>query len=197
MGEELDQRVADLLKTQVAEATKGATDLFRKDLPGIVQKELEGLPGIVQKEMEGLPGIVRKEMDACLDGKCDTIADKVLEKLPKAEAPMSVEGFTKAVKEALEGAKTPFTVEGHSAHDILDCPTCKPVILDKLWADEGYRKTMAEKVCEDEECRNLFLKHFDEKGYGPKEKGAKENGGGKEESWADRRLRERRERKTD
>lgn len=180
-GEDLAQKVAGLLKTDVAKAAEGAVDLRMKDLPGIVHKE-----------MEGLPGIVRKEMDACLDGKCDTIADKVLEKLPKSEAYMAVEDVTKAVKEALEGSKTPFTVEGHSAHDILDCPTCKPVVIEKLWADEGYRKSMAEKVCEDEECRNLFIKQFDEKGYG-----AKENGGGKEESWADRRLRERRERNTD
>lgn len=176
-GEDLAQKVAGLLKTDVAKAAEGAVDLRMKDLPGIVQKE-----------MDGLPGIVRKEMDACLDGKCDTIADKVLEKLPKAEASMAVEDVTKAVKEAMEGSKTPFTVEGHSAHDILDCPTCKPIVVDKLWESEEYRQAMAEKVCEDEECRNLFLKHFEEKGYG-----AKENVG-KGESWADRRLRERRER---
>lgn len=167
-------KVAEILKKGVREAAEGAADLRMKDLPGIVQKE-----------MEGLPGIVRKEMDACLDGKCDTIADKVLEKLPKAEASMSVEDVTKAVKEAMEGSTTPFNVEGHSAHDILDCPTCKPIVIDKLWADEGYRKTMAEKVCEDEECRNLFLKTFEEKGYGSKENV------GKEETWAERRLRER------
>jgi len=172
-------KVAEILKKGVREAAEGAADLRMKDLPGIVQKE-----------MEGLPGIVRKEMDACLDGKCDTIADKVLEKLPKAEASMSVEDVTKAVMAALaEGAKTPFTVEGHSAHDILDCPTCKPIVVEKLWADEGYRKTMAEKVCEDEECRNLFLKQLEEKGYEVTEAGRKD------ESWAERRLRERRERK--
>ena len=163
------------MKTDVAEAAKGAADLRMKDLPGIVQKE-----------MEGLPGIVRKEMDACLDGKCDAIADRFIAKLPKAEASVvSVEDVTKAVKEAMEGAKPPFTVQGHTAHDILDCPTCKPVILEKLWENEEYRQAIAERVCEDEECRNLFIKQFEEKGYEVREAGRKD------ESWAARRLRER------
>ena len=181
-------KVAEILKKPLREAAEGAADLRMKELPGIVQKEMEGLPGIVQKEMEGLPGIVRKEMDACIDGKCDVIADKVLEKLPKAGASMAVEDITKAVKEAMEGSTTPFNVEGHSAHDILDCPTCKPIVMEKLWENKEYRLVMAEKVCEDEECRNLFLKHFEEKGHGSKENGGS---GGAEESWADRRLRER------
>ena len=176
-SEELAQKVAALLNTDAVEAAKGAADLFMKDLD---------LPSIVQKEMEGLPGIVRKEMDACLDGKCDAIAESLVAKLPKAEASIvSVEDVTKAVKEALEGSKTPFNVEGHSAHDILDCPTCKPIVEAKIWESKEYRQTMAEKVCEDEECRNLFLKHYEEKGYGVKENV------GKEESWAERRLRER------
>jgi hypothetical protein len=180
-GEDLAQKVAGLLKTDVAKAAEGAVDLRMKDLPGIVHKE-----------MEGLPGIVRKEMDACLDGKCDAIADRLIAKLPKTETPaLSGEDVTKAVKEAMERSKTPFTVEGHTAHDILDCPTCKPIVIDTLWESKEYRQAMAEKVCEDEECRNLFLKQFEEKGYGVKENG------GKEESWADRRLRERRERNTD
>ena len=193
-GKGLAQEVANLLKTNVEAAAKGAADLRMKDLSVIVQKEMEGLPGIVQKEMEGLPGIVRQEMDACLDGKCDDIAAKVIEKFPefpKLEAStLKVEDVTKAVMDALaEGSKTPFTVEGHTAHDILDCPTCKPIIVDKLWENEEYRQTMAEKVCEDEECRNLFLKHFEKKGYEGIEAGRKE------ETWAERRLRERSERK--
>lgn len=177
--EDLAQQVAGLLKTDAAKAAEGAVDRRMKDLPGIVQKE-----------MEGLPKIVRKEMDACLDGKCDAIAEKVLEKLPKAEASsLSGEDVTKAVKEALAGAKTPFTVEGHTAHDILDCPTCKPIVVEKLWESEEYRQAMAEKVCEDEACRTLFLKKFEEKGYEVVEAGRKD------ESWAERRLRERGERK--
>lgn len=181
MSEELDQRVADLLKTHVAEATKGATVQIMKDLPGIVQKE-----------MEGLPGIVRKEMDACLDGKCDAIAERLVLKLPKAEAStLAIEDVTKAVKAAMEGGSTPFSVEGHTAHDILDCPTCKPVIVEKLWESPEYRQAIAEKVCEDEECRALFVKQFESKGYEVIEAGRKD------ESWAERRLRERSERSPD
>jgi len=174
-GEGLAKEIAGLLQTDVEKAVKGATDLRMKELPGIVQKE-----------MEGLPGIVRKEMDACLDGKCDAIADRLVMKLPKAEAStMSVEDVTKAVKAAMEEGQAPFKVEGHTAHDILDCPTCKPVIVNKLWESEEYRQAVAEKVCEDEECRNLFIKQFEEKGYEVTEAGRKD------ESWAERRLRER------
>ena len=170
-----------MLKTQVAEATKGATDLFRKDLPGIVQKE-----------MAGLPELVRKEMDACIGGHCETIAEAVLEKLPKAEAStFKVEDVTKAVKEALEGAESPLTVQGHSAHDILDCPTCKPLIVDKvrkeLWESEEYRQTVMEKICEDDTCRESMTKMFTEKGIGVEKDVGKE-------SWSEKRLRERGER---
>ena len=51
-GEGLAQEVANLLKTNVEAAAKGAADLRMKDLSVIVQKEMEGLPGIVQKEMD-------------------------------------------------------------------------------------------------------------------------------------------------
>lgn|GEM_PF-5702857 len=177
-GEELAQKIAGLLKTDAAEAAKGAVDLRMKDLPGIVSKELEGLPVIV-----------RKEMDACLDGKCDAIAERLVEKLPKAEASMKVEDVTKSVMAALaEGAKIPFNVEGHSAHDILDCPTCKPIVVEKLWENPEYRQNVMEKICEDDACRESMTKIFKDKGFGVEENV------GKDESWADRRLRERRER---
>jgi len=177
----LAQQVADLLKTDVREAAEGAANLRMKELPGIVQKE-----------MEGLPGIVRKEMDACLDGKCDAIADRLVAKLPKVEAStMSVEDITKAVQAAMEEGGSHLNVEGHTAHDILDCPTCKPIIVNKLWESEEYRQAIAEKVCEDEECRNLFIKQFGEKGYEMREVGKED------ESWSERRLRERSERNPD
>lgn len=177
MSEDLAKQVSALLKGDAEEAAVGAVDLRMKELPGIVKKELEGLPGIV-----------RKEMDACLDGKCDAIADRLAAKIPKVEAStFSGEDITKAVKAAMEEGGAPFKVEGHTAHDILDCPTCKPVIVEKLWENEGYRQAMAEKVCEDEECRALFQKHFEKKGYEVIEAGRKD------ESWAERRLRERRE----
>jgi len=175
MSENLAQQVADLLKTDVKEAAKGAADLHMKELPGIVQKE-----------MEGLPAIVRKEMDACLDGKCDAIAERLVEKLPKAGASMKVEDVTKSVLAALaEGAKAPFTVQGHSAHDILDCPTCKPILVKKLWENEEYRQNVMEKICEDDACRESMSKMFKDKGVGVEENV------GKEESWAERRLRDR------
>ena len=90
-NEELMQKVAGMLRPAVKDAAREEVGLRMKDLSGIVQKE-----------MEGLPGIVRQEMDACLDGKCDVIADRLVGKLPKAEASvMTVEDITKAVKEAM------------------------------------------------------------------------------------------------
>ena len=180
-NEELMQKVAGMLRPAVKDAAREEVGLRMKDLPGIVQKE-----------MEGLPGIVRKEMDACLDGKCDAIADRLVGKLPKAEASiLSVEDVTKAVKEAMEGSKSPFTVEGHTAHDILDCPTCKPIVVDKLWESEEYRQKVMESICEDDACRAAISKMFTDKGYEVMEAGRKD------ESWAERRLRERRERNLD
>ena len=179
-GEGLAQQVAELLKSDVEAAAKGATDLRMKDLPVLVSKELEGLPAIV-----------RKEMDACLDGKCDAIAERLVLKLPKVEpGSLSVEDLTKAVKVAMEEGKSPFTVEGHTAYDILDCPTCKPLVVDKLWESEEYRQKVMENICEDDACRESMTKLFKDKGYGVKENGGS---GGAEESWAERRLRERRE----
>ena len=177
MSENIAQQVADLLKTDVAEAAKGAADLHMKNIPGIVQKE-----------MEGLSGIVRKEMDACLDGKCDAIAERLAVKLPKAETgTLSLEDITKTVKEAMEGGKIPFSVEGHSAHDILDCPTCRPIVTEKLWASEEYRQKVMENICEDDACRVSISKMFTDKGYGVKENVKTD------ESWSERRLRERTE----
>ncbi len=167
-------KVAEILKKGVREAAGEAADLRMKELPGIVQKE-----------MEALPGLVRKEMDACIGGHCETIADKVLEKLPKAEvSTLKVEDVAKAVKEAMEEGKSPLNVEGHTAHDILDCPTCKPLLVDKLWASDEYRQGVMEKICEDDACRESMTKMFTEKG-----KGVEENVG--TETWAERRLRER------
>ena len=174
-GEDLAQKVAGLLKTDVAKAAEGAVDLRMKELPGIVQKE-----------MEGLPTIVRQEMDACLDGKCDAIAERLVEKLPKVEAStVKVEDVTKAVMAALAEGKSTFNVEGHSAHDILDCPTCKPIVVEKLWENEEYRQKVMERICEDDACRESMTKMFTDKGFGVEENV------GKEESWAERRLRER------
>ncbi len=176
--EDISLKVAAILKPGVREAAEGAA-----------AQHMETLPGIVQKEMEGLPELVRKEMDACIGGHCETIAEAVLEKLPKAEAStLKVEDVTKAVKEALEGAESPLTVQGHSAHDILDCPTCKPLIVDKvrkeLWESEEYRQNVMEKICEDDSCRESMTKMFTEKGIGVKEDVGTE-------TWAQRRLRER------
>lgn len=174
MSEELAQKVADLLKTDVREAAKGAADLRMKDLPGIV----------------------RKEMDECLDGKCDAIAARVIEKFPefpKVDIPtFPSEDITKAVKEAMGGSKPTFNVEGHTAHDILDCPTCRPIVVDKLWESEEYRQKVMERICEDDACREAVSKIFKEKGYEVSKHGEEP---GKHESWAARRLRERRERK--
>ena len=173
-------KVAAILKTPLADAAGEAADLRMKELPGIVQKE-----------MAGLPELVRKEMDACIGGHCETIAEAVLEKLPKAEAStFKVEDVTKAVKEALEGAESPLTVQGHSAHDILDCPTCRPLLVDKvkkeLWENEEYRQGVMEKICEDDSCRESMTKMFTKKGIGvEKDVGS--------ETWAERRLRERSE----
>lgn len=171
-------KVAEILKVPIREAAGEAADLRMKELPGIVQKE-----------MEGLPELVRKEMDACIGGHCKTIAEAVLEKLPKAEAStFKVEDVTKSVMAALaEGGKTAFNVEGHTAHDILDCPTCKPLIVDKLWASDEYKQNVMEKICEDDACRDSMTKMFTEKGIGvEKDVGT--------ETWSERRLRERRER---
>lgn len=167
-------KVAEILKTGVREAAGEAADLRMKELPGIVQKE-----------MEGLPGLVRKEMDACIGGHCETIAEAVLEKLPKAEAStLKVEDVKKSVMEALKEGKSTFNVEGHTAHDILDCPTCKPLLVDKLWASDEYRQNVMEKICEDDSCRDSMTKMFTEKGIGvEKDVGT--------ETWSERRLRER------
>ncbi len=154
---------------------------------------------VFESGMKGIGSIV----DACLDGKCDVIATRTkeklrpdiqeirerLEKMESAEpSTLSVEDITKTVKEALEGAESSLTVQGHSAHDILDCPTCKPLIVDKLWASDEYRQGVMEKICEDDACRESMTKMFTEKGLGVAENV------GKDESWAQRRLRERRER---
>lgn len=183
-AEDIAQQVASLLKTDAEKFAEGAVDLRMKDLPGIVSKELEGLPAIV-----------RKEMDACLDGKCDAIAERLVEKLPKSKAStLKVEDVTKAVKTALEEGKSPWTIEGHTAHDILDCPTCKPLIIDKLWDSEEYKQKVMEQICEDDACREAISKMFKDKGHGAdKEQGVEEDDR-KDESWAERRLRERRER---
>ena len=181
-NENLAQEVADLLKTDAAKAAEGAVNLRMKELPSIVSKELEGLPGIV-----------RKEMDACLDGKCDAIAERLALKLPKAESgTLSSEALTKVVQEAMEAGKSPFTVEGHTAYDILDCPTCKPIVVNKLWENEEYRQKIMENICEDDDCRNAISKMFADKGFG-----VTENGGKDDESWSERRLRERTERTAD
>lgn len=175
----LAQEVADLLKGDAAKAAEGAVDRRMKDLPGIVSKELEGLPGIV-----------RKEMDECLDGKCDAIAERLVAKLPKAST-LSGEEITNAVKKAMEGGQTPFNVEGHSAHDILDCPTCRPIVEEKLWANEDYRKKVMENICQDDACRESMSNMFKEKGLGVKEEVEKDEG------YSERRLRERAERAAD
>lgn len=178
--EDISLKVAEILKPGVREAAEGAADLRMKDLPSLVSKELEGLPSIV-----------RKEMDACLDGKCDAIAERLVAKLPKAEpGTLSAEELTKAVKEAMEGSKAHFTVDGHTAHDILDCPTCKPIVIDKLWENEEYKQKVMGQICEDDACREAISKMFTDKGYGVKEDVGNE-------SWAERRLRERREQTAD
>ncbi len=156
---------------------------------------------VFESGMNGIGSIV----DACLDGKCDVIATRTreklrpdiqeirerLEKIERVEpSSLAVEDIAKVVKEALEGAESSLTVQGHSAHDILDCPTCKPIIIDKLWQDKEYRQAIAEKACEDEECRTLFTKKLEEKGYEVAKAGRKD------ESWAQRRLRERKERQS-
>ena len=170
------QKVAGLLRPVVEDAA-------RKEVGG----HMKDLPGIVKKELESLPEIVRKEMDACLDGKCDAIAERLAVKLPKAETgTLSLEDITKTVKEAMEGGKIPFSVEGHSAHDILDCPTCRPIVTEKLWASEEYRQKVMENICEDDACREAISKMFTDKGYGVTETV-------KDESWSERRLRERTE----
>lgn len=178
-GEELAQKIAEILQPAV------------KD----VAREEAGL------HMKGIGSIVRREMDACLDGKCDAIASRLVEKLPKAEPPVLKsedivtavkEAMGEAFKEAMEGVKPSFDIQGHTAHDILDCPTCRPIVVKKLWEDEDYRRQVMERVCEDDACRAAVSKIFEEKGYEVRKHGEEPR---KEESWAKRRLRERKERK--
>jgi len=78
---------------------------------------------------------------------------------------------------------------------------CKPVVAETLWKDEEYRKdvlgkilkdetqrgTLLEGICTDESCRKDILKIFKEKNIEVTERVG-------EESWAQRRLRERAER---
>ena len=182
--EELMQKVAGLLRPVVEDAA-------RKEVGG----RMKDLPGIVKKEPEDLPSIVRSEMDACIDGKCDAIANRVIEKLPefpKGDVPVDYkEDLAKAVQEIMANTKPTISVEGHTAHDILDCPTCKPIVIDTLWKDEGYRQKVMESICEDDACRASISKMFEDKGYGVKENV------GTNETWAERRLRERAERKAE
>ena len=169
--DELAQKIADNLGSTIREAASDEVGLKMRDLPRIV----------------------RKEMDACLDGKCDDIASRLAEKLPRVEQHiLTGEDVAKAVKEAMGEGGPSLTVKGHTAHDILDCPTCRPMVVEGLWKDEGYRQQVMEKVCEDDVCREAISKMFEEKGY---EVRKHEEGSGREETWAERRLRERRERK--
>lgn len=171
-NENLAENIAELLKPTIKDVTRREVGLSVHDLPDIV----------------------RKEMDACIDGKCDAIASKVIEKLPaiqKGEVPKieghSNEELAKTIKEIMANTKPTFTVEGHTAHDILDCPTCRPIVIDKLWQDEGYRQKIMENICEDDACRTAISKMFEEKGYGVTKNE-------RTETWAERRLRERAER---
>ena len=178
-GDELAQRITELLKPTVKDAAREE----------------------VGRHMGDIGGIVRKEMDECLDEKCDAIASKVAEKLTPGEAPPALksEDIAKAVKgalgetvkEALGEVKPSVTVEGHTAHDILECPNCKPIVVEALWKDEEYRRQVMERVCEDDECRQAISKMFEGKGYEVRKRGEET----REETWAERRLRERRESK--
>lgn len=178
--------------------------LLQPTLKDVARKEV----GI---RMNDLPDIVRQQMDACIDGKCDVIAEKVAEKIPAHNTQKKItlierqklegdpelvlhshdsnEDLAKIVQDAIANSKPTITVEGHTAHDILDCPTCKPIIIQKLWQDEDYRKRIMESICDDDACRSSMIKMFEDKGLGVN-KDVKTT-----ETWAERRLRERRERK--
>ena len=83
---------------------------------------------------------------------------------------------------------------------------CKPIVTENLWKDKAYRKDIVGKlledetqrgdllgrICEDEECKKDLSKIFDEK-KDEEELKVIEDDGRREETWAQRRLRERRE----
>ena len=177
----------------------------------------EAVTSQMSSHMKNLEDALGNKIGECIDGKCDVIAAKAVEKLRP-----EIEGLTSKVEGAM-------TVKGHTPHDIFDCPTCKPIALEhllkdekhrggllemvckdgvcrpvvaeNLWKDEAYRTDVVEKllkdetqrgsllgrICEDEECRKGISKIFEEKGFEVSESVG-------DESWAQRRLRERRER---
>ena len=192
---ELAQKIADMLKPTAELAAKGA----------------------VTSQMKNLEGLIGRKIESCIDGKCDTIAAKTIEKLQP-----ELKDIRSKVKEAI-------TIKGHTPHDIFDCPTCKPIALShllkdekhrsgllemvckdgvckpivagKLWEDDEYKAEVLGKIlkdetqrggllgriCEDEECRKGITKIFEEKGYAVGTK--------KEETWTQRRRREMAEEK--
>ena len=191
----LAEKIAEMLKPTVENAAKAA----------------------IGSQMKILEDNLGTKIETCIDGKCDLIATKAIEKLQPE---------LNDIKSKVEGA---MSIKGHTPHDIFDCPTCKPIAIDHLlkdekhrggllemvckdgvckpvvaetlWKDEEYRKdvlgkilkdetqrgTLLEGICTDESCRKDILKIFKEKNIEVTERVG-------EESWAQRRLRERAER---
>ena len=196
------------LAKRIAEMLKPAAENAAKEAVGLQVKKLEDVLGT--------------KIDECIDGKCDFIATKTAEKLQpeiqaiksKVEGSMSIKGHTPHDIWDCPTCK-PITMdhllknEKHRG-DLLEMvckdAVCKPIVTENLWKDEDYRKDLVGKlledenqmgellgrICENEECRKDLSKIFDEK---KGEEGVKviENGERREETWAQRRLRERRE----
>ena len=192
---ELAQKIAGMLKPTAENAAKAA----------------------IGSQMKSLKDILGTTIETCIDGKCDAIATKAIEKLQP-----ELNDIKSKVKDAM-------TIKGHTPHDLWDCPTCKPVAIDHLLKDETHRGGLLETVCTDGVCRPIVAETLwkdedyrkdvlgkllkDEEQRGPllegictdeacrndifrilKEKNIEVSERGRDETWAQQRLRERKER---
>ena len=196
MSEEgLAEKIAEMLKPTAEDAAKAA----------------------IGSQMKSLEDALGKKIETCIDGKCDSIAAKTAEKLQselqgiqsKVESSMSIKGHTPhdifdcptckpiAIEHLLKDEKH----RGGLLETVCKDGVCKPIVAENLWKDEEYRKEvlgkllkdetqrgdLLEGICTDEACRKDILKIFKEKNIGVTESG-------RDETWAQRRLRERKER---
>lgn len=102
----------------------------------------------VTSQMKGLEDALGKRIETCIDGKCDSIAAKTAEKL---------QSELKEIKSKVEGTTS---IKGHTAHDIFDCPTCKPKAIEHLLKEEKHRSGLLETVCKDGVCKPIVAENL-------------------------------------
>lgn len=200
---ELAQKIAEMLKPTAENAAKAA-----------VTSELS-------VSMKSLEDALGNKIETCIDGKCDDIATKTSERLQSelqkikkmTEGDITVKGHTPhdlwdcptckpvAIDHLLKEEKH----RSGLLETVCKNGVCKPIVAENLWKDAEYRKdvlgkllkdetqrgSLLEGICTDETCRKDLLKKLKEKNIEVSESGSESER--KDESWAQKRLRERRE----